>query len=495
MLFGRMFSIVINFVVQVLMVRYLVKSDFGAFAYAMSFVTIGSSIAVFGLGKTITRFVPIFQERQQYREMAGTVVLAIVSVFSIGACLVLLLHGMQHVAEPNLARDPLSISLLLVLIILCPIQGLENIFEGLFAIFASPKALFARRFLVGPLLKLGAVLPLVFLHSNVWLLAWSYVLAGIVGSIYSCIVLWGVIRRAGLLVHFRPSVLSIPLKKIFSFSAPMVISDLLPTVRVAMVSIILEMFRGTVGVASYRAVLPLARLNHAPRDSFRLLFTPSLSRMFARGDHAGVEHAYWQSTIWIAVLTFPLFITSFALADQLTVLLFGSQYADSASLFSVLLVGYYLSAVFGFSTYTLRVYGHIRRIFLNDVCTAALTIALAIVLIPKFGAMGGAVATAASLLIGAALNKAAVLQYGIVRSIERPVVHSCLSIVGVTSGMLLLRTALAPGIGVSVIAALLSTFGVFWMSLPVLNIETTFPELARAIPFRHRRIGSVVGER
>ena len=42
-----------------LIVRYLSKSDFGAFAYALAVASMGSSMVLFGLDKAIARFVPI----------------------------------------------------------------------------------------------------------------------------------------------------------------------------------------------------------------------------------------------------------------------------------------------------------------------------------------------------------------------------------------------------------------------------------------------------
>ena len=51
MLLGRSMSVVVNFAIQVMIVRYLGKADYGVFAYAISFVTVGQTLAVFGLDR------------------------------------------------------------------------------------------------------------------------------------------------------------------------------------------------------------------------------------------------------------------------------------------------------------------------------------------------------------------------------------------------------------------------------------------------------------
>jgi O-antigen/teichoic acid export membrane protein len=77
LLVGRVVSLAINFAIQVLTVWALSKSDYGAFAYALSVVAFGSSISVFGLDKTISRFAPIYQEQNDYDRMFGTIIMMI----------------------------------------------------------------------------------------------------------------------------------------------------------------------------------------------------------------------------------------------------------------------------------------------------------------------------------------------------------------------------------------------------------------------------------
>ena len=86
MLVGRALSMGVNFVVQVLIVRYFAnaKGDYGAFAYALSIVTLGESIATFGLDRAVTRFLPIYHERQEYNKLFGTIFLVVGTIVFCG---------------------------------------------------------------------------------------------------------------------------------------------------------------------------------------------------------------------------------------------------------------------------------------------------------------------------------------------------------------------------------------------------------------------------
>src|SRR5881394_1972112 len=93
LLAGRMLSLAVNFVTQVLIVRYLSKSDFGAFAYGLSLVALGESLAVLGLDKAISRFLPIYDEQRDYNKLFGTLIMAGGTVLSLGLAFLLLALG------------------------------------------------------------------------------------------------------------------------------------------------------------------------------------------------------------------------------------------------------------------------------------------------------------------------------------------------------------------------------------------------------------------
>src|SRR5512132_2373449 len=72
---GRFISLGMNFAIQILIVRYLSKADYGAWAYVVSLVGLGVSVATFGLDRSITRFIPIYDEEKAYDKLWGTIVM------------------------------------------------------------------------------------------------------------------------------------------------------------------------------------------------------------------------------------------------------------------------------------------------------------------------------------------------------------------------------------------------------------------------------------
>jgi O-antigen/teichoic acid export membrane protein len=484
LLVGKVLVIGLNFVIQVLMVRYLAKQDFGAFAYALSLVLLGASAARLGLEKPLSYFVPVFEEQGAREKMAGTIVFVLGTVLGLGVSLVLLVIVCQGLLARHVVSNPLSLSLLLVLVYLVPVHAVEDVLERLFAIFAGARALFLRRHVVGPLMKFTAVLALVVFHTNVYVFAVVYLITNTLGTVYSITVLTPVLRQRGLLGHLRWSSLSVPKRKILGFGLPLLVTEVALQLRTTLVTFLLELWHGTLGVAAFRAVLPVARLNTVATESFKMLFIPTAARMFARDDHAMINQLYWKNAAWVAVLTFPVFVVSFALAEPLTVLLFGHRYADSGAVLSWLALGCYVSAAFGFNAQLMRVYGKVRQIVVNDLLTAVVAIGSSLLLIQDYGAVGGAIAYSAALVLQNVLNEWSLIRTGEITSPPWRSVQSYVSIVGVAAAVFMVQWLSSPSLVVGMVLAALGSLVVVWWSLPALDVAGTFPELLNWWPIR-----------
>ena len=483
---GRAISLLLNFATQVLAVRYLSKSDYGAFAYALGVAAMGTTAALFGFQKSVPRFIPIYQERGEFRKMFGAVALAVLTIVGLGLSLVLLLHGFQGVLLGRVVGDPLSLALLLILITLAPIDALDYLLIGLLATFASPRAIFFRRHILGPTLRLAAVLLVLATAGHVHQLAYGYVAGGIIGVATYVAVLVGALQKQGLLQRLRADGLELPAKDVFSYSLPLFTSEILVMLKTGLAVVLLEFLQSTVAVADYKAVLPLARLNVMVMQSFSLLFIPVAARMFARGEREGINDLFWQTATWIAVLSFPFMAVTTTLAQPLTLLLFGSRYAGSAQVLAVLSVGFYVHAALGTNTATLGVCGRVRYLVVTDVLTAVFGVGMLLWLIPRHGALGAAVASSATLILNNLLHHLGFLGGRVgVRLVEPRHLRVYAVIAVAAASLVLVGVLLAPPLYLGIPLAAAASFVVLRSARGVLDAGSTFPELLR-IPLLRR---------
>jgi O-antigen/teichoic acid export membrane protein len=476
---GRLISMAANFVIQVLIVRYLSKNDYGAFAYALSVVSLGTQFILLGLDKTITRFVPIYQEQHNYNKVFGTILLMAGTIASLGLSLILLLFGLKDWLGQTAVIDPLALNLLVVVIALVPVRAFDQLLLGLFAVFSNPRAIFFRKYLMAPGLQLAVVILLVVGQSDVFFLASGYVVASVLGVILYLVLLLQTSQQQGLFRHFVLRTIQMPVREIFGFSLPLLMSNSVHILRGALVIILLEHFHPTSEVANFRAVMPVGELNMVVYQSFAALFMPSAARMFARKEWSGINDLYWQTAIWIAVISFPILMLTFSLAQPLTILLFGERYADSAIILALLSLGYYFNAGLGFNNYTLRVFGKVRYLFTVDLIVTVVTIFVYWLLIPRYGAMGAAVATSGSLIAQNLFYQIGLKLQTDVSFFQWRYLRVYLTIILGAIGLVLFQLFLHPPVYVDFgIAALISLL-ILRINHQALDVRETFPEILR----------------
>src|SRR5262245_18285144 len=243
LLVGRVIALGLNLVSQILAVRFLSKSDFGAFAFALSVLTLGATISAVGLDEAAARFLPIYRERREHAKILGALALMLWTVLGVGGGIIatlLLRHGTLTHSTPH---DPLAASLLLILVRLAPVGAPETLLVSLSAVFSGARAIFFRRHLLGPTLKLVATVAIVGLGGNVRSLAWGTVATGILGTGIFAFTLVRLLRRQGHLAHWRHWREQVPAREIFSFALPMFGSDMVLFLRTSLVVIMLEHFR------------------------------------------------------------------------------------------------------------------------------------------------------------------------------------------------------------------------------------------------------------
>jgi len=488
LLAGRFFAQGVNFVGQIMIVRYLSQSDYGAWAYALSIVTLGQGVATFGLDRAITRFLPIYHEHQQYGKLFGTIFMVAGMILSIGLAMVLLFHAASGFLAESWISDQQALSLLSVLIFLAPVQAIDEVLLGMFAVFSSPRSIFLRKHVLSPGLKLLVVLMLVTGHGSVFFLAGGFLLATLLGVVIYTVILLRLLYRQGLFEHFQLRSVTMPWREILAFTIPLLTSDLVHVVMHTMDVIVLQRYASVNEVATLRAVQPLAMMNQLVMASFATLFTPLAARMFARNNRQGINTLYWQTAIWIAVFSFPIFAVTFSIAQPVTVLLYGARYEQSAAILSLLSLGCFFNAALGFNGLTLKVYGKLRYIVIINIAAAALNLGAILLLVPRYGALGAAIGTCATLIVHNVFKHIG-LRFGTgIHLFEWRYTKVYLTMVLGAGILWAVQELASPPVHVSLALAAIVSLAVLRLNRHLLHAHQVFPELLR-IPFVRQLLG------
>ena len=200
---GQAFALVANLAVQVLLVRYLSKSGYGVFAYALSIATLGEAIATFGLRRGVGRFLPIYEERGELDKVAGTLVFALATVLSMGLAFVLVVIGLGGVISDQFPGEPAATAVITAILVLSPIQAIASLLDGVFAVFARPRAIVLRKFVYTPVMRLVVVVVLSLAGAGVVSFAVGYTVIGGLGTVVYGAMLVPILRERRLWERLR----------------------------------------------------------------------------------------------------------------------------------------------------------------------------------------------------------------------------------------------------------------------------------------------------
>jgi O-antigen/teichoic acid export membrane protein len=174
--------------------------------------------------------------------------------------------------------------------------------------------------------------------------------------------------------------------------------------------LVLGLFRQSDDVGVYKVAAQAATLIPFGLQAVNVVIMPYVARLHAEGDHHRLQRLVTQSARIILALALPLVLAFVFFGDAILASAFGPEYARGHTALMLLSLGQLVNAGMGSVGVLLNMTGH-ERDTLRGVAVAALAnLILNFLLIPPFGLVGAAAATASTFVIWNLLLRRAVWQ-------------------------------------------------------------------------------------
>ena len=125
---------------------------------------------------------------------------------------------------------------------------------------------------------------------------------------------------------------------------------------------------------------------------------PIISDLYSQGELLRLEKFYQTTTKWSVTFNIPIFLTFLLFADSLLAL-FGADFTAGATGLIILSVGSLINAATGICGPMINMTGHQTLTFVNAVVYLTATLLLDILLIPRFGVTGAALAGSLTIML------------------------------------------------------------------------------------------------
>ena len=158
----------------------------------------------------------------------------------------------------------------------------------------------------------------------------------------------------------------------------------------------LAYFTDPVTVGLYHPAARTAGVIRMVLLSFSGIYGPIMAEMFAKKLQKEMENVFKLVTRWVTTFSLP-FAILILIYPKKVMLIFGSDFISGYPILMILVTAAFIQAIFGIGGTTLNMTGFPKINLMNTFIGCGLNIGLNIILIPKIGGLGAAIATLTTL--------------------------------------------------------------------------------------------------
>lgn len=182
------------------------------------------------------------------------------------------------------------------------------------------------------------------------------------------------------------------------FAAPRGVAGIFQIVVLWLDILLVGAFLSSYDAGVYAAVSKLAMLGTFALEGTRLAIAPQLSALLARRQQAGAAALFQSATNWLMLASWPVYVL-FAIFPAVVLGIFGPRYATGAAALVVLSLAMLVNLGTGNVTVVLLMGGKSSWNVANTVAALVVNVGLNLLLLPRIGIVGAAIAWAASILV------------------------------------------------------------------------------------------------
>jgi len=154
----------------------------------------------------------------------------------------------------------------------------------------------------------------------------------------------------------------------------------------------------TADVGIYNVVLPLVSTLTIFLSAFGNIFLPISSELYAKNDFGEIAKTYNSVSRWMFILSLPILFVVLVFPKEILKILFGEPYISGALALQILILAYFTKVIAGPAPAVLMIFNKTKTLLYINSIAAIINFVLNYILILKYGLLGAAIGTAASLL-------------------------------------------------------------------------------------------------
>ncbi len=391
---GVVLSKLFTYVYKIVIARGFGPEAYGLFSLAVMVSGIFIAFASFGLVEGVTRYIPYYKGKRQYDRARYIFRFTFIFISVLSILFGILLFFLSEYISVRIFHNSNLIIYLKTFGFLVPISVLSSFYLasiraaekiGLYSFIINIFQSGAKLALLGLLILIGireSAVPFSYLGGTLLMLFAAYI-----SSKYYVRELF---KKSGANENERRE----SVREVFSYSWPLMFLSLITVLFGWIDSFVIGYVMNASDVGFYNAAFTIVAFLGIAPDLFMQLFFPLIVREYAKKKIKLIEEISKQVAKWIYIMNLPLFIILFLFPGAMINIFFGKEYLVAESALRILSIGGVLSSLLTLQSNILSMAGKSKLILSNLIIASLVNLILNILLVPKYGLIGAASATA-----------------------------------------------------------------------------------------------------
>ncbi|MGI9388390.1 MAG: polysaccharide biosynthesis C-terminal domain-containing protein [Methyloligellaceae bacterium] len=407
----RVLSAVLVFGLQVFLARNMTLATYGQFVTISTWILVGASFGVLGFGESVLRFLPRYAVRHRWTQALRFFRFGLLTTIGF----VTIAAGFAVLAALQMPSLSAAKTMIVLIAIGVPFAAADFYLEGVGRAMGWYKLAIVPTYIARPILIAAVVFTLVVRGVQVDAVTASLVMIGVLAGLTLAkgVAIAVRIHRAarsassdeaasGRTLSTPPAwrrlwlTASLPLMAVYGLDDLLLYADIL----------LLGFLADSRDVGVYLAAVRSLAIANFIHYAFMLVTARQFSVANSLGDRALLQQRITDSSRMTCLLTIPAVLLTLVAGYPL-LLLFGEKFTTAYPVMFVLGAGLIARSSVGQAFDLLAVMGHARAIVWVSAGCLTANVVLSVILIPLFGIMGAAVATAIVMLLRAGALAAA----------------------------------------------------------------------------------------
>lgn len=456
---GKVISDAGEFLLHLLVSRWLGAGPYGLFAYGKTLAFTALLLTNLGADTALLKYLPQYEaDPEKRRFFLGL-------AWATSVCGGLLVAGALFAFAPTV--DALTLdtpAFVPVLRLFAVILFVDTLATVLYATFRAVELIeyevLGKR-LVKPVLRVLAVAVAIVLGATVYGVVVGMVVAGVLTLLLAVYLFYTRLDVRPVLRSSRADRETV--REYYGYSLPLTAKEAGTVLQGRIDVLMVGFFLSSTAVGVYNVSVLVGGLLYVPLLAFNQLFPPVAARLYARDQREDLGAIYGAVTRWIFTVSLLLGVVAVVFRFEILAL-FGPEFTAGAAVLTLFVLAQLFNCATGPSGYLLLMTDHQYAVMANEWVFGVANVLLNVLFIQQFGLVGAALASAGVLAVRN-LTKVAEVWYlerlhPYSASFLKPLAASLVAAVG----MLVVRTAL-PGlaaIGVGVVVGTVAYGGALY---------------------------------